>query len=217
MNSTTFLAIGCALTLTCMATVGATTKEIKLPAETAVLKPSPLAGYAVATKKCAICHSADYISFQPPAMTKAQWTGEMTKMQHTYGAPIDADEIRLLGIYFAATYGDAATVTAEDRSLVLPVAASVAPSPAPNAESVDIHALLDGNGCLACHALDHKVVGPGYHDVATRYKADPAAAAKVEASIRNGGSGKWGAVPMPGFTALTDAQLKALAQFVLAQ
>lgn len=217
MNSTTLLAIGCALAVTCMATVGASTKDIQLPAETAVLKPSPLAGYVVATQKCAICHSADYISFQPPAMTKAQWTSEMTKMQHTYGAPIDANEITLLGIYLAATYGDAATVTAEDRALALPVATPVAASSSPSAEAVDVHALLDANGCLACHALDHKVVGPSYHDVATKYKGDPGAASKVEDSIRNGGSGKWGTVPMPDFTSLTDAQLKALAQFVLAQ
>ena len=213
MKSTTFFAIGCALSVACMATMGAPTKDIQLPAETAVLRHSPLAGYAVATQKCTICHSADYISFQPPAMTKTQWTGEMTKMQHVYGAPIDADEIKLLGIYLAATYGDATTVTAEDRALALPVSATSAPV----AVNVDVHALLDTNGCLACHALDHKVVGPAYHDVATKYKGDAGAAGKVEASIRNGGSGKWGPVPMPGFASLSDEQLKALAQFVLAQ
>ena len=93
---------------------------IQLPPETAQLKPSELAGFVVAARKCALCHSADYVSFQPPGMTKAQWTAEMVKMQHTYGAPIDAVEVRLLGIYLAATYGDASTVTAEDRALTLP-------------------------------------------------------------------------------------------------
>jgi hypothetical protein len=53
-------------------------------------------------------------------MTKVQWTAEMVKMQHTYGAPIDDVEVKLLGIYLAATYGDATTVTAEDRALGLP-------------------------------------------------------------------------------------------------
>ena len=94
--------------------------EIRLPPETAQLKPSELPGFVVAAQKCALCHSADYISFQPPGMTKAQWTAEMVKMQHTYGAPIDDAEVRLLGIYLAATYGDASTVTAEDRALTLP-------------------------------------------------------------------------------------------------
>ena len=94
--------------------------EIRLPPETAQLKASQLPGFVIAAQKCALCHSADYISFQPPGMTKAQWTAEMVKMQHTYGAPIDDAEVRLLGIYLAATYGDASTVTAEDRALTLP-------------------------------------------------------------------------------------------------
>ena len=93
--------------------------EIHLPPETAQLKPSELPGFVVAAQKCSLCHSADYINFQPPGMTKAQWTAEMVKMQHTYGAPIDAGEIKLLAIYLAATYGDASTVSAEDRSLTL--------------------------------------------------------------------------------------------------
>ena len=50
-------------------------------------------------------------------MTLTQWTAEMTKMQHTYGAPIDDTEVKLLGIYLAATYGDASTVTAADRAM----------------------------------------------------------------------------------------------------
>lgn len=94
--------------------------QIRLPPETAQLKPSELPGFVVAARKCALCHSADYISFQPPGMTKAQWTAEMVKMQHVYGAPINDAEIKLLGIYLAATYGDASTVTAEDRALTLP-------------------------------------------------------------------------------------------------
>ena len=188
MNSTTLLAIGCALAVTCMATVGASTKGIQLPAETAVLKPSPLAGYVVATQKCAICHSADYISFQPPAMTKAQWTSEMTKMQHTYGAPIDANEITLLGIYLAATYGNAETVTDAERVMTAATAATIGNSSAAPAASAttagNVHSLLDSNGCLACHAIDHKIVGPAYRDVATRYKTDAQAQARVEANIR---------------------------------
>lgn len=215
MKTTSLFALVAALAFAGLAT--AAPKPIELPKETAMLKASPLAGYEVATQKCGICHSADYIRFQPPAMTKAQWTGEMTKMQHVYGAPLDADEIKLLGIYLASTYGDASTVTADDRALkmaaVQPVVATSAAATAP----VDAHALLDANGCLACHALDHKVVGPAYHDVALHYKGDADALRKVEASIRNGGSGKWGPVPMPGFASLTDEQLKALAQFVLAQ
>ena len=68
-----------------------------------------------------------------------------------------------------------------------------------------------------CHAVAQKVVGPAYHDVALKYKADPAAVSKLEGSIKAGGSGKWGPVAMPPFAQLTDAQLKALAEFVMKQ
>jgi hypothetical protein len=107
--------------LGCFAAVGnAGPSDIQLPPETAQLRPSELAGFVIAAQKCAICHSADYINFQPPGMTLAQWTAEMTKMQHTYGAPIDDIEVKLLGIYLAATYGDASAVTAADRAMTVP-------------------------------------------------------------------------------------------------
>ena len=88
-----------ALTSVLMAThfaadASATPQTIELPGETAKLKESTLPGYAVATQKCLICHSVDYISFQPPGMTQKQWTAEMLKMQHLYGAPRRQDSTR---------------------------------------------------------------------------------------------------------------------------
>jgi hypothetical protein len=111
--------VGAALpVLGCFTAVGiAGPADIQLPPETAQLRPSELAGFGIAAQKCAICHSADYINYQPPGMTLTQWTAEMAKMQHTYGAPIDDAEVKLLGIYLAATYGDASTVTAADRAM----------------------------------------------------------------------------------------------------
>ena len=84
-------------------------RTITLPAEDAALKPSALPGYAVAQQKCGICHSADYVDYQPPGMTLAQWTAEMKKMKALYGAPLDDREIDLLAAYLATTYGDAST------------------------------------------------------------------------------------------------------------
>ena len=206
---------------------GVAVHDIKLPAETAVLKASALPGYQIAAQKCGICHSADYINLQPPLMTLAQWTAEMVKMQHSYGAPIDDTEIKLLGIYLASTYGDAATVTAADLKLGSSGSTSNAESAVTQSESaaangvghapLDVHAVLDRNACLSCHALQQKVVGPAYHDVAVKYAADPQAHSKVEANIRSGGSGKWGAIPMPPFPNLSVAELQALADFVLKQ
>lgn len=68
--------------------------------------------------------------------------------------------------------------------------------------------------CLACHAADKKIVGPAYRDVAAKYKGVDAK--KLAASIKGGGSGKWGATPMPPQAALSDAEAQLLAAWVLA-
>ena len=203
---------------------GGVAQTIVLPPETAVLKNSTLPGYHIATQKCGICHSADYINLQPPRMSLTQWTSEMTKMQHAYGAPIDEMEIKLLGIYLASAYGDETTVTAADAALTLPetaMAASATPAvPRAGGDSgaaIDAHSVIDRNGCLGCHALQQKVVGPAYHDVAVKYLSDPQAVSKVEANIRAGGVGRWGAIPMPPFPNLSPQELQVLADFVLKQ
>jgi len=77
--------------------------------------------------------------------------------------------------------------------------------------------LAQSKACMACHAVDKKMVGPSYRDVAQKYAADKEAVAKLMASIKAGGSGKWGAVPMPPQAGLSDAEAKTLAVWVLAQ
>jgi len=75
--------------------------------------------------------------------------------------------------------------------------------------------LAQKNACMACHAVDKKVVGPAFQDVAKKYAGQKDALALVSESIRKGGSGKWGPVPMPAQPALSEADLKALATWVL--
>lgn len=192
--------------------------EITLPADTSRLHESTLPGYAIAQQKCGICHSADYIHFQPPGMSLAQWTAEMNKMQHSYGAPVTPEEIEQLGAYLAVTYGSASAtdpaVVALTKSADAVEAAAVSVAPAGGAT---VQALLSDNGCMGCHAVDQKIVGPGFKEVAMRYKNNGDALATLEASIRNGGSGKWGDVAMPPMPGLSAPELRALAQFILSQ
>jgi cytochrome c len=78
--------------------------------------------------------------------------------------------------------------------------------------------LAKRSGCLACHTLDRKIVGPGYRDVAKRYQGVRGAEAKVVDSITNGGSGKWGEISMPPKGSnpnLSPAEIKALADWIL--
>lgn len=75
--------------------------------------------------------------------------------------------------------------------------------------------LAKKNSCTACHAVDKKVVGPAYQDVAKKYAGQKDAEAALIKSIKAGGSGKWGPVPMPPQAALSDADAKTLAVWVL--
>lgn len=75
--------------------------------------------------------------------------------------------------------------------------------------------LAQKNACLACHAVDKKLVGPSYQDIARKYVGQSDAAARLTESIKKGGSGKWGAIPMPAQPGLSDADAKTLAEWVM--
>jgi cytochrome c len=78
-------------------------------------------------------------------------------------------------------------------------------------------ALATSKNCMACHAVDKKVVGPSYKDVAVKYKGDKTAVDKLATKIIKGGSGAWGAIPMPANPQVTEADAKKLVAWVLAQ
>ena len=73
------------------------------------------------------------------------------------------------------------------------------------------------SGCLACHTVDKKLVGPAYRDVARKYKGQAGAQAALVARLRTGGKGVWGEVPMPAAAPalIGDADLKAVIAWIL--
>lgn len=75
-------------------------------------------------------------------------------------------------------------------------------------------ALASKFACAACHQADKKVVGPSWKDIATKYRGQMSAEA-LAASIKKGSSGRWGPVPMPPQAHVSDADLAALAAWVL--
>ena len=79
--------------------------NFQLPPETATLAPGP--NHDLAAGTCTACHSADYITTQPRDMVDPRvfWTGEVSKMQHVYGAPIDDQDAKEIVNYLVATYG----------------------------------------------------------------------------------------------------------------
>lgn len=77
-------------------------------------------------------------------------------------------------------------------------------------------ALATSKNCMACHAVDKKLVGPAFKDIAAKYAGDKSAADKLAAKVMKGGAGVWGPVPMPANPQVSDAEAKKLVAWVLA-
>jgi cytochrome c len=75
--------------------------------------------------------------------------------------------------------------------------------------------LAQKKGCMACHQLQTKVVGPSYKDVAAKYAKDKDAVKKLAEKVIKGGSGVWGPVPMPANSAVTPAEAETLVKWVM--
>lgn len=98
------------------------------------------------------------------------------------------------------------------RALLIMAAVAAVSAPAMADE-----ALAKSKNCMACHAADKKLVGPAYKEVAKKYAGDAKAVDALAAKIIKGGSGVWGAIPMPANPQVNEADAKKLAAWVLAQ
>jgi cytochrome c len=92
------------------------------------------------------------------------------------------------------------------------IMASVAAISAP---ALADEALAKSKNCMACHAVDKKLVGPSYKDVAKKYGGDAKAVDALAAKIVKGGSGVWGAIPMPANPQVNAADAQKLAAWVM--
>ena len=101
------------------------------------------------------------------------------------------------------------------RPIVLAVALFAAGNAHAALDNAAAQALMQKDGCSACHAIDRKVVGPAYQDVAAKYKGDKDALAKLSEKVKKGGSGVWGPVPMPPNAQISDADIKTLVGWIL--
>ena len=77
-------------------------------------------------------------------------------------------------------------------------------------------AMATAKNCMACHAVDKKLVGPSYKDIATKYAGQADAVDKLAGKVLKGGSGAWGPVPMPANAQVNDADAKKLVAWILA-
>ena len=95
--------------------------------------------------------------------------------------------------------------------------AGLAAAQAPTAASAVAVALARDRGCMTCHGIVHKQVGPGFAQVAERYRQDPAAPARLSGRIRSGSVGQWGRIVMPRQAQVSEAEARVLAEWVLGQ
>nr|WP_245714310.1 MULTISPECIES: c-type cytochrome [Janthinobacterium] len=77
--------------------------------------------------------------------------------------------------------------------------------------------LAKAKNCMACHAVGSKLVGPAYKDVAAKYAGQKDAENKLVAKVMKGGSGTWGAIPMPANPQVSEAEARTLVKWILAQ
>ena len=82
-------------------------------------------------------------------------------------------------------------------------------------DNTSADAMMKKNGCAACHAVDKKVIGPPYQDVAAKYRGDKDALARLSDKVKKGGVGVWGQVPMPPNAQIPDADIKDLVSWIL--
>ena len=187
------LALGAALTA-----LGASS-----PAQERLI-PGP--GSELTQAKCAICHEIEYITRAP--QSRAQWE-EVMQVMLERGAPMTPDEMKVITDYLATYYNREGPSAAAQAASAQAAAAQASADP--------VTQLLNRNACLGCHTIDKPVVGPAFRDVAAKYRSDPAAAARLAQKVKAGGQGVWGQVPMPPNPGLSDADLKLVIDWVLAQ
>lgn len=103
-------------------------------------------------------------------------------------------------------------------------ASSVQPAPvaAPSTTPVGVSDqvasdLANKSGCLACHTVDKKIIGPAYKEIAAKYRDQPDAESQLIQKVKNGGKGVWGQIPMPPNAHVKDEDVKTLVEWVLSQ
>ncbi|MEO8935619.1 MAG: c-type cytochrome [Burkholderiaceae bacterium] len=119
-----------------------------------------------------------------------------------------ADQTRPFGETRAVNLAAADTPPGADRAASTQAAGAVKP---------DASSLATANGCMACHGVANKIVGPSFKSVAEKYRGRSDRENYLSGKIKAGGAGAWGAVRMPPQAQLSDADVKALAEWVLAQ
>lgn len=165
---------------------------------------TPGKGSDLTTARCATCHDARHIT--RTRLSRGEWEFNVKNMIER-GAPMASAEVPIILEYLATYYN-------RDRPTPPPDPAAAGYGLGGGSED-PVARLINANACVACHALDKRLVGPSFREVAARFAGDGAAPAKLAKKIREGGAGNWGKVPMPPHPGLSDADLYQIVGWIL--
>lgn len=157
-------------------------------------------GAALTNARCSVCHEPQH--FLRSRLSRGEWEDVIDFMTKRGMPPLTKEEHAIIVNYLTTYYGR-----------------EPAPPPAPDtfASADPTEGLLTKHACIGCHAVDRKLIGPSFREVAARYANDGGAAARLAGKIRGGGVGVWGNVPMPPAAGLSEVDAIQLAQWVLRQ
>jgi cytochrome c len=197
---------------------------------------NPQAGGALfASMNCDGCHGGGAPGWVGPSLIDGRWRygGDdeeiftsifygRPKGMPAYGGVVGADGVWMLVAYLKSQSVPAVVPTTNYEELDRPApAAAAAAAPDTEAQPAAVNLTPDQMftqyGCVACHAVDRKVVGPAFKDVATKYKGQSAATTTLEQKVHNGGTGVWGDIPMPPNPQVPEKDLHTLIGWVLTQ
>jgi cytochrome c len=211
------------------------------PAANALSAPRPSnlkpdAGAALfSSMNCDGCHGGGAIGWVGPSLVDGRWRYGGSdeeiftsiyygrpKGMPAYGGVIGTDGVWMLVAYIKAqavppvvpttSWLPGGNAAPTPPAAAAPAAAAPAAPPAEAAVSPD--QMPAKYGCTACHAVDHKVVGPAFKDVAAKYRGKDVEATLVE-KVKNGGSGVWGQIPMTPNPQVPDPDLHAIVKWIL--
>jgi cytochrome c551/c552 len=213
------------------------------PAQQALQPPKGNAGDAKAgeglfsSMNCDGCHGGGATGWEGPSLVDGRWRyggGDEEIFQSifygrpkgmpAYGGVVGADGVWMIVAYLKSqpvpnivpttNYDEIAKAAAAAPASASASASTTASAAHEGKQPTDTRGKLAQYGCTACHAIDKKVVGPSFQDVAAKYHGQSDAAQLLEAKVKNGGAGAWGNIPMPPQSA-PDADVHELVNWIL--
>jgi cytochrome c551/c552 len=183
-----------------------------------------------ASMNCDGCHGGGALGFAGPSLADGRWRygGDDEELFQSIfygrpkGMPAFGGALGSEGIWILVTYLQSLpvpdVVPTQSWEAIAPVATAAAAAEPAAAAPADTSAegLLTKYVCSACHAVDTKLVGPSFKQVAAKYRDDKKAGATLAAKVKNGGAGVWGEVPMPPNAGVPDEDLHAMITWILA-